>query len=138
MNATFYSWPRGVGASAPDVGTESSERSEMSADLEIISDIRAGAVAMRARAPKYLPQYAQESDVEYARRVASAPWRAEFVDALHSLASKPFSKPVSFPDGTLMRSRPSVRTSTGAAILCTFSRVRSSSRPLRTGCMGFW
>jgi Domain of unknown function (DUF4055) len=102
MNATFYNypWPRGVGASEPDVATQSGERAEMSADLELIADIRAGAVAMRARAPKYLPQYAQESDVEYARRVASAPWRAEFVDALHSLTSKPFSKPVSFPDGT--------------------------------------
>jgi hypothetical protein len=42
---------------------------------------------------KYLPRYSEESGEEYVRRLAAAPWRPEYADALNSL-SKPFAKPV--------------------------------------------
>lgn len=81
-----------------DVATESAERRAMQNDLDLIADIRGGAAAIRQKAQRYLPQYEGEDRTEYARRVAAAPWRPEFNDALLSLASKPFSRPVTVAD----------------------------------------
>lgn len=60
-----------------------------------ISAVLAGAESVRAAGESYLPKYAAETVVEYGRRLAAAPWRPEFEDALRAIASKPFSKPVS-------------------------------------------
>lgn len=84
----------------PSVATQSAERKAMKDDLELIADVRGGLSAMQKRGGYYLPKYENESPTEYARRVAAAPWRPEFNDSLLSLASKPFSKPVTLPDGT--------------------------------------
>src|SRR4051812_13149821 len=59
-----------------------------------IDDILAGADRIHAAGEKYLPRYEDESRTEYARRLAASPWRPEFADALQSLTSRPFSKPV--------------------------------------------
>jgi Domain of unknown function (DUF4055) len=83
-----------------DVATKSGERAAMEDDLQLIGDIRDGVVAMRRRCAVYLPQYSKEGTDEYKRRIAMAPWRPEFEDALRTLSAKPFSKAVSFPDGT--------------------------------------
>ena len=86
-------------ASNNSVAIESADRKAMEGDLKLIADVREGLPAMKARASVYLPQYKQESQDEYKRRVATAPWRPEFADALHSLAAKPFTKPVTLGDG---------------------------------------
>lgn len=54
----------------------------------------AGAEHVRAMGEIFLPKYPAETYSEYMRRVASAPWRPEFVDCLRGIASKPFSTPV--------------------------------------------
>jgi hypothetical protein len=65
----------------------------------MIDDILAGPLRVRKQAEIYLPKYEAESLDEYKRRLAAAPWRPEFVDALESLASKPFGKEVSLDKG---------------------------------------
>jgi len=70
---------------------------------EIIDDIVAGPARIRSKGDAYLPKYEAEEDPEYKRRLASAPWRPEFVDALEALASKPFGKEVSLEDGASAR-----------------------------------
>lgn len=82
------------------VATLSAEREAMQGDIDLIADIRAGLGAMRARSALYLPKYESETATEYQRRVASAPWRPEFNDILLTLASKPFSREVGFPEAT--------------------------------------
>lgn len=83
-----------------DVSTQSGERLAMDADLSLIRDIRAGAEAMRAGCKRYLPQYEMESEAEYKRRVAMAPWRPEFADCLQTLAAKPFAKDVTVAESS--------------------------------------
>ena len=82
------------------VASPSAGREAMQDDLDLIADIRAGLPAMRARSARYLPRYEAEGQEEHRRRVASAPWRLEFADILLTLASKPFSRAIGFPDGT--------------------------------------
>jgi hypothetical protein len=53
-----------------------------------------GADAVRAAKTVYLPKFPAESDDEYNRRLASAPWRPEFEDAMRGIVSKPFAKEV--------------------------------------------
>ena len=84
----------------PTVDTLSGEISAMQADIELIGDIRAGLPAMRRGSATYLPRYAKEDREEYARRVSLAPWRPEFANVLLTLASKPFSQPVTLPSDT--------------------------------------
>jgi len=79
--------------------TRSSAYQRMAPDWELIGHIRDGARCMRAAGRTYLPQYEGESDAEYERRRKKAPWRPEFVDALRTLASKPFGKEVSLQEG---------------------------------------
>ncbi|TGU44647.1 DUF4055 domain-containing protein [Mesorhizobium sp. M2D.F.Ca.ET.145.01.1.1] len=69
----------------------------------LISDIVAGAAAVRAKGELYLPKYEDETRQEYERRKKSAPWRPEFVDVLRSLASKPFGKDVALDEKTSQR-----------------------------------
>lgn len=77
----------------PTVATPSREADAMSPWLSLIEDIRGGLPTMRAKASIYLPRYANEAPDDHRRRVALAPWRAEFVDGLRTLASRPFEKP---------------------------------------------
>ena len=83
---------------ALDPSKESSEYMAMKADWTMISDILAGAAAIRSKSTLYLPKYEQEDQSEYMRRVKTAPWRPEFSDALRSLAAKPFEKEIRVKD----------------------------------------
>jgi hypothetical protein len=89
----------GVISPEPNVATQSGERKDMQADLDLIEDVRSGLPAMKAKRSVYLPRYEQESQGEYDRRSCCSPWRPEFADALQALASKPFSKPVALAEG---------------------------------------
>jgi hypothetical protein len=80
-------------------GTPSSAYEAMRDDWSLIDDIMAGARRIRSCGEKYLPKFEEETHEEYKRRVATAPWRAEFADALRNLASKPFDHEVSLADG---------------------------------------
>lgn len=60
----------------------------------MIRAIRNGAADVKKATTTYLPKFPAESDDEYKRRLASAPWRPEFDDALRAISSKPFSKEV--------------------------------------------
>ena len=84
----------------PTVDILSGEISAMQGDIKLIADIRAGLPAMRKGSATYLPRYAKEASEEYARRVSLAPWRPEFGNVLLTLASKPFSQPVTLPADT--------------------------------------
>lgn len=66
----------------------------MSKVWSLITDVLAGAAAVRSKGTAYLPKYEGEERPEYDRRLTSAPWRPEFAYALRSLASKPFDKDV--------------------------------------------
>src|SRR5262245_41928010 len=59
-----------------------------------INDILAGADCIRAAGERYLPRFVKESRQAYERRRCHAAWRPEFEDALRSLCSAPFTKPV--------------------------------------------
>jgi hypothetical protein len=82
----------------PDVSTLSSEADAMSSWLSLIEDIRGGLPRMRQKAAIYLPRYSNEAADDHKRRVALAPWRPEFADALRTLSSRPFEKPCSLGD----------------------------------------
>jgi hypothetical protein len=90
-------------ATNTDPSTPSSAYKDMEGQWCMIDDIMAGPLQIRKQAEKYLPKYEAEGPTEYQRRLASAPWRPEFVDALESLASKPFGKEVSLADGASPR-----------------------------------
>jgi hypothetical protein len=77
-----------------NVSTPSAEADALAPMLQIIDDVRAGLPRMRQRSSIYLPQYQNESRADYQRRVALAPWRPEFADALRTLSARPFEKPV--------------------------------------------
>lgn len=78
----------------PNPATESSDYQAMSHAWAMIEHIRAGAEAVRTEGTVYLPKYDGESENGYAARLASAPWRPEFTDALRSMVAKPFTSEV--------------------------------------------
>jgi hypothetical protein len=77
-----------------DPSTKSKDYRAMEGGWTKISDIVAGAEVIKAKRTTYLPQYSRESSAAYSVRLASAPWRPEFTDALDNLCSKPFTKKV--------------------------------------------
>lgn len=81
-----------------DPSNPSSAYKLMQGAWKMIDDILGGAAKVRAEGQSYLPKYEAEDQAEYNRRLASAPWRPEFVDGLESLASKPFGKDVALKD----------------------------------------
>ena len=87
----------------PNPSEQSGERKAMAAAWTLISDVLAGASAVRAKGATYLPKYEGEDQPEYDRRRQVAPWRPEFADALQALASKPFGKDVGLKDGASER-----------------------------------
>ena len=78
----------------PNVATASAERKSMDAAWDLISDVREGLSAIRARGPVYLPRFEDETQKEHERRIATAPWRPEFNDALASLTARPFTRDI--------------------------------------------
>jgi hypothetical protein len=83
-----------------DPSTPSLAHEALANDWRMIRTIRAGANAIKDGGQTYLPRFPAESDGEYIRRKASAPWRPEFEDALRSLSSKPFAKDVAIIGNT--------------------------------------
>lgn len=77
-----------------DPSTPSTDYAVMYPDWAMIHDILDGARCIKEKRTQYLPQNTAEFDSSYIRRLRSAPWRPEFVDALRSLCSKPFTKMV--------------------------------------------
>ncbi|MEE7478439.1 DUF4055 domain-containing protein [Methylobacterium hispanicum] len=94
----------GAAASA-DVGASSSAYLAMEADWRTIEAILTGIDAIRAAGETYLPKFNAETDEGYKRRLASAPWRPEFADALAALSAKPFGKEVAVQGETSERLR---------------------------------
>lgn len=78
----------------PGPNDESGAYAAMSSTWAKITDIRAGADAVRAKGEAYLPRFEEEGKLEYERRLASAPWRPEFNDALSTLVAKPFARDI--------------------------------------------
>lgn len=83
----------------PNVATPSAERLSMDAEWQLIADVRAGVKAVRERGAIYLPRFEDEGQPEHERRIASAPWRPEFNDALGSLVARPFTRDITLEDG---------------------------------------
>jgi hypothetical protein len=83
-----------------DPSNPSSDYLAMCEDWQMIADIREGARRIKSKSIKYLPKYGKESERAYKLRLASTPWRPEFVDALSGICSKPFTKPVAL-QGTI-------------------------------------
>lgn len=77
---------------------QSSDYEAMLPDLTLIADIREGARTIRSKGEDYLPKYENETEGGYKWRLATTPWRPEFVDGLNTLSSKPFTKPVRIND----------------------------------------
>ncbi|MGM4891254.1 DUF4055 domain-containing protein [Tardiphaga sp. 839_C3_N1_4] len=81
-------------AAKDDPSTPSRDHKAMADDWRMIRDILAGAKWIKEAGIRYLPRFQKESQTAYDLRRDSTPWRPEFVDALRSLCSKPFSKEV--------------------------------------------
>lgn len=81
-----------------DPSAFSSDYASMKDSFDMIFDILGGLERIRKQSTKYLPQYEKESKNEYSRRLAVAPWRPEFMDALLSLSAKPFQRDVQLTD----------------------------------------
>lgn len=79
---------------ATDPSTPSLAHEALADTWAMIQTIRGGAKAVRDAGVRYLPKHPKESEAEYDRRRRSAPWRPEFEDAVRSISSKPFAKPV--------------------------------------------
>lgn len=76
----------------PDI--PSSTYTAMAADWQLVRAVRGGASAVRAGGKLYLPQFPSESEEDFRRRVANAPFSAHYEDAARALIAKPFSKEV--------------------------------------------
>jgi hypothetical protein len=87
------------------VDSQSGERAAMDRHWALIADVLAGATRIRECGETYLPRYEDESAFEYNRRLAAAPWRPEFEDALRGLVAKPFGRDVALKDGAPQSAR---------------------------------
>ena len=81
-------------AAKDNPSTPSYDHRAMCDDWSMIRDILAGGKWVKDAGARYLPKFQRESNTAYDLRRESTPWRPEFVDALRSLCSKPFTKEV--------------------------------------------
>lgn len=86
-----------------DPSNPSAAYGRMQSAWRMIDDILAGPEVIRAKATAYLPKNPAETEDEYKRRNACAPWQPEFADIVQSLAAKPFGKEVALKDGVSAR-----------------------------------
>jgi hypothetical protein len=94
MADSYLPVPAGTASTPDDPSQLSGEMRAMQDDIGRIGDVLDGLKAVRAKSTVYLPQFQMEPNEKYRRRLGSAPWRPEFEDALRTLSSKPFGKPV--------------------------------------------
>src|SRR5215207_4686346 len=80
---------------ADDPRSPSADYLAQSEAYRLIEAAMSGAAHVRGSKETFLPKFPAETLDEYERRLASAPWRPEFVDCLRNIAARPFSKPVS-------------------------------------------
>lgn len=77
-----------------DVSTPIGAYSVMAAKWSLIDDLLGGTIAMRAAGEKWLPKETAEHDKTYKDRLARTILYGAYRDAVETLVSKPFSKPV--------------------------------------------
>lgn len=75
---------------AADPSTASLAHEKLAEHWAMIRAILGGAKKVKDGGTIYLPKYPAESQEEYNRRKASAPWRPEFEDCIRAISSKPF------------------------------------------------
>lgn len=75
--------------------TPSSDYNSMAGFWQMVDTILGGAQALRNHASLYLPRFENETQKDYANRVAWAPLTNIYADISRNLASKPFSKQLS-------------------------------------------
>lgn len=66
----------------------------MEAEWDLARDLLGGTPAMRAAGPRHLPQWENETDTAYKRRLSTAVLFPAYERTVETLAAKPFSKPV--------------------------------------------
>lgn len=74
--------------------TPSSDHQEMQPYWRMVDTILGGKRALTCAGRVYLPQLPKESDPNYQRRLATAPFTNIYADIVANLASKPFADPV--------------------------------------------
>lgn len=89
---TLQTLVRKKDVAGPD--TLSADVALMQGKWSVIDDWLEGVDAVKAAGQKYLPQFHNEPAAEYARRLASAPFRPAFTSALESICAKPFTSAV--------------------------------------------
>jgi hypothetical protein len=86
-----------------DPSNPSSAYGRMQDAWKTIDDILDGPSCIRAEGKRYLPKNPAETEDEFRRRNACAPWQPEFADIVQSLSSKPFGKEVGLKEGASAR-----------------------------------
>lgn len=86
-------------AAKTDPSTTSSDYDAMKPYGDMVDTILAGAPAMRSAGRTYLPQFPEESDVDYEYRRANAKFTNVYADIVSNLAAKPFSEEVQLAEG---------------------------------------
>lgn len=81
------------------VASKSAEVEVMESEWHMLSALMGGTGAMRAAGAKYLPKWPQETAATHTMRVATATLLPAFPRTVETLASKPFSKPITLPEG---------------------------------------
>jgi hypothetical protein len=80
------------------VATPSDEVTAMQADWTLVNALLGGTNAMRAAGEKYLPKWPAEQQKDYDCRLKTAVLFPAFQRTVTTLASKPFSKPITIGD----------------------------------------
>lgn len=87
-------------ADALNPNSSSSDYQKMQEYWKMVDVILGGAQAMRNNAGTYLPRYQNETQKDYAERIAWAPLTNIYADISRNLASKPFAKQLNVGDET--------------------------------------
>lgn len=77
-----------------DVSTKSKSVMAMEAEWDLARDLLGGTPTMRAAGKRHLPQWENETDQAYSRRLSTAVLFPAYERTVETLAAKPFSKPV--------------------------------------------
>lgn len=81
-----------------DISTRSKELNGLAEQWAMITALIGGTTAMRAAGDKYLPQFKNELDDSYNKRLATSTLFPAFKRTVVTLAARPFSKPVTVDD----------------------------------------
>lgn len=87
-------------STAKSVSTPSDDIEAQRVDWRMVTALLGGTKAMRAASTAYLPKWPNESDPKYTRRLSISTLFPAFKRTVVTLASRPFSKPVTIDDKT--------------------------------------